>query len=138
VSIRFAGLERAAASLEEALDGLLAALAPRGGELASFPYADKVRILHACWPVSVAEADSICAALLRFGILRKAEADGRPEEELKREFVLLQQAFRAIRLVGVEPDEGFRTIAVHLCARLANAANEVLTPWAAERAARTG
>jgi hypothetical protein len=138
VSIRFAGLERAAASLEDALDGLLAALAPRGSELASFAYGDKVRILHACWPVSMAEADSICAALLRFGILRKAEADGRPEEELKRELVLLQRAFRAIRLVGVEPDEGFRTIAVHLCALLANAANEVLSPWASERRAKAG
>jgi len=117
-------LERAAASLEEAVDALLAALAPRGHELATFDYADKIRILHACWPGTEAEVDNICSALLRFGLLRRAMAEDRPDDEMERGLVLLQQAFRAIRVIGAEPDEGFRTIAVHLCGLLDIAADE--------------
>lgn len=123
--IRFAGLDRSAASLERALDGLLAALTARGHELWSFPYPDKVRILHACWPTAAAEADCICETLMRFWVLREGLTKEREREDMERDLLLLQQAFRTIRIVGADPDEGFRTIAVQLCGLLDNAADKL-------------
>ena len=123
--IAFAGLDGATASVERALDGLLAAIAPRGDELAAFAYADKVLILHACWPAAESEVGAICQAMLRLGALRQKVTDGQPQEHVARELALLQQAYRAIRIVGADPQAGFRTIAVHLCGLLDNAADAI-------------
>lgn len=125
MQIAFAGLDGAATSVERALDGLLAAIAPRGDELAAFAYADKVLILHACWPSAKTEVDAICQAMIRLGVLRQKVADGLPRDHVERELALLQRAYRAIRIVGADPKAGFRTIAVHLCGLLDNAADVI-------------
>jgi hypothetical protein len=135
--IAFAGLDGATASVERALDGLLAAVAPRGDELAAFAYADKVLILHACWPAAESEVGAICRTMIRLGVLRQKVADGQPLEHVERELALLQQAYRAIRIIGADPQAGFRTIAVHLCGLLDNAADalaradETVMPYSA-------
>ena len=124
--IAFAGLDGAAASVERALNGLLTVITPRGHELIAFPYVEKVRILHACWPVVDTEADAICQALMRLGALQRKATEDAPREQVERELALLLQAYHAIRIVGADAEAGFRTIAVHLCGLLDNAADAVI------------